>query len=673
MAMRFVGIFLLLLLLLEPILTALDEEEYPPLVVLLQDDSESMVAHKDSTYMRKQYGADYDKLVKELEDKGARVQTYAFGNEVRKTRGLDSVFFRQSGTDIGAALEQISAQYANQNLAGIILLSDGISTGGRSPRRAAENLKAPIHTVLVGDTIRPRDLMIEAVLYNEISYKDTETPIQVNLRMHGYASAAIEVSLYQNGNRIASSNALLTAANNTAQADFSVVLKNTGVQTFDVVINRRDDEISHLNNQQRIFLNVLENRFSIAIIAGGPHPDLGALNKTFSSQKQYKVDEYVRESAASFYQAPGDLSKYDLIVLHNFPNSANDRAVLDKVFAEVDSRKVPLIHFVGSQTRMNIHPRQTEYMGLAPTRTANSVSESFMYTDVGYRSHSTFRFDDVNEFNYWLQTAPPILRNDGDWKPQPGTTIIGKAKLKGIALDYPIMALQEHNGHKTITFLGENIWRWRMHDYVQHESFDLFDGWMQNLADWLNTRNDRRRFRVYPLKRVFSGDERAILKGEVYDDSNKPVKGAEVKVTVADEKGTKTDYFLTEEQPGNYVLALGNLAEGTYKYNATGQRDGKALGTDAGEFSLGRSAIEYRDLKANAPLLQQLSKQTGGLYSELKQLGTLPDRIEATKTLLSTSELQRNTRSLQQFLWPLLLAIALLTAEWVLRKRSGLV
>ncbi|MFN7708662.1 MAG: VWA domain-containing protein, partial [Sphingobacteriia bacterium] len=99
---------------------------------------------------------------------------------------------------------------------------------------------------------------------------------------------------------------------------------------------------------------------------------------------------------------------------------------------------------------------------------------------------------------------------------------------------------------------------------------------------------------------------------------------------------------------------------------------GQALGRDAGQFSIGKSAIEYRDLKADADLMRQLSLQTGGLFSYVSQLPSLADRIKQTGTLVETLETKRATRSLQQYVWPLLLLLALLSAEWILRKRNSL-
>lgn len=671
MGLRAMSVFVVLLLLLEPILTAFEQESYPPLIVLLQDDSESLVARGDSNAVRSQHPARMQALADQLRAQGAQVVPYLFSQDI-VPKSLDSLTFGQTGTQIGTALEKISQRYAHQNLAGVVLVSDGIITGGTSARNAAQHLKAPIHTVLMGDTIRPKDQLIEAVLHNKISYQNTETPILVNLLQHGYESSSIQASLYKDGRLLASQTASLSRQKNTAQLSFNVKLESAGIQAYDIVISRKPDEVSYLNNQQRIYIQVLENRFRIALFAGGPHPDIGALRKTFSEQQQYEFVSFIRENSQQFDRQPDDLAKYELILLHNFPTSTADKAILDQIYAQVQRKGTPLVHFIGGQTRLNVHPEQAQYMGLSPTRAVGTLSEAFFYTIPAYRGHSTFRFDDPDAFAAWLQSAPPILRNESEWKLNPGTQVVGKAQIKNIALEYPLLALQEHQGHKTATFVCENIWRWRVHNYVLHEDFALFDSWMQNLADWLTTRNDQRRFRVYPLRQVFSGSERVIFNGEVYDDSNKPVTGAEVKMTLKDERGVSTDYYLVEEQAGSYGLAISNLTAGSYTYTAEGALAGQALGRDAGQFSIGKSAIEYRDLKADADLMRQLSLQTGGLFSYVSQLPSLADRIKQTGTLVETLETKRATRSLQQYVWPLLLLLALLSAEWILRKRNSL-
>jgi hypothetical protein len=675
-ALRFITIFVILLLFLEPLWTAITEEKNPPIVVVLQDGTESMLAQKDSAWLKKQYPQIFNQLSAKLEGADIRVQPFVFGaGDVKRLKSIDSVDYKKSGSDLAAALEQITEQYANQNLAAIIVASDGISTEGKNPVNLTEQIKVPIFTALIGDTTRARDLIIESVLFNEISYLNTESPIQVNVRGQGITSENVSVTLAQRGKTIATQNVTLSPGNPTAKVNFNVKLDQVGIQQYEIHLNQIPNEISYQNNHQYIFIRVLETRLKVALFAGGPHPDVGALKKTLQKDNRYLLTPYVRKSESEFYEnnpLSADFSQADIFIFQNFPASVNDRPILDKIYAECDRRKIPIMHFVGSGLRMNIHPRQKDFMGITAERTTTTASDAFINLQANYKNHSTYRFDDEAKFREWINSAPPLQRNDSEWRAKPGTEVFAKAKIKGIALDYPIFGLQESNGMKNMVWVGENFWRLRSHNFLTFENFDLFDEWMYNLIQWLTTKSDNRRFRVFPSKNLYTGDERIIFKGQAFDDSYKPISGAEIKLQITDPQGKKFDYTLKEAQAGAYSLELSNFEEGTYSYTASGTKNGQNLGGDAGQFSVGRSAIEFVNLRADAPTMQQLAIRTDGQFVFAKDLLTLGDAIIRKPTVKPLVELKKSTQAMHRFLWPLILALTLLSIEWVVRKRFGM-
>lgn len=673
--MRFLTLFLALLLLLEPILTAITEERTPPVIALLHDDSESMLAHKDSAFVRQKLPGLVEALKQELAAGDVVVRPYMFGGELDRTsESSDQPEYKRPATDVSRALEETAEQYANQNLGGVICITDGIYTQGKNPVNALGNINVPVFTALAGDTAQPRDLVIESVLHNDVSYLNTETPVQVNVRALGAGDRQVEVRLANRGRQLATQVVNLTAAGNVGTANFNIKLTEPGIQQFEVHISEIDNEISYKNNHQLFFIKVLETRLNIALIASAPHPDLGALRKALLKDDRYRVSSYIRKTQAQFYPVENELAwdKYDLFILHNFPATANDKETLDKVYAQVKARKAPVMYFAGSETRFNIHPEQKQHMALFPESASQRTTEARLNIAQEYKDHATFRFEEDQKFLQWLSTAPPLLRNDSRWKAQAGAKVYGTAEIKGIALDYPIFALQENNDLKNMVFVGENLWRYRMHNYVLFEDFELYDGWLYNLIQWLTTKTDRRKFRVYPTKNLYSGDERVIFKGQVFDDAYNAVSGAEIKLVLTDPEGKTYDYFMEEAQKGNYIEDLSNLEEGAYTYEAVGKKGGRELGRDRGEFSVGRSAIEYATLKANDDVLKQVALRTGGAFVYARDLEKLANVVLNSPGVKPVLDVRKSTQSLQKFFWPIVLLLLLLFIEWTLRKRSGL-
>jgi hypothetical protein len=674
--LRFCALFLLCLLLLEPLLTSIFETRIPPVVALVVDDSESMAASTDSSYVRKELTSKLAGFVQKLSDKGIFIQVFSVGDELRGLASVDSLKFRQSATNLSKAFDQLADRTADQNLGAIVLVSDGIYTQGANPIHHLNQFNIPVHTVLVGDTTPVRDLLIEAVQYNELTYLNTETPILVRVKSQGYGQVDSRLDILSQGKVIQSFPVSFSGSASGQIVEFRVRTTQPGLQQFQLRLSPQPDELNFLNNERLFYIKVLENRLNIGLFAGGPHPDLGAFQQSLGRDPRFRLSQFIRKNDREFYLSPtpDQLGKLDLIILHNFPAGIEDRQLLEQIHAEVERRNLPILHIVGSSTRFNILPSQSHHMALFPTRVNTRSSEAFLYFTPDYKNHSTWRFEDEKALLAWLETAPPLVRNDSEWKAAPGANVYGKAKIKGIPLDYPFFALQEQGVRKNAVLIGENLWRLRMHNFFELDRFDEFDTWMFNLLQWLSTREDNRRFRVYPSKNQFEGKEPVLFKGQAYDDSNMPIDGADIRITVTNPEGRKTESYLRQVQRGTYLADLGNLPAGAYTYVANGTYRGQQLGRDAGQFSVGKSALEFADLTAKPSMLRQLAQRSGGSFALARQLDQVTfAALERQDNLKPLIELKKTTMGLNQYLWPLLLALILLAVEWVVRKRYGLV
>ncbi|MCS6903913.1 MAG: hypothetical protein RML72_04280 [Bacteroidia bacterium] len=671
--LRFFSLFLLSLLFLEPLVTLNQVEKTPAILTILQDGTQSMLAHKDSNFVKKEFPLLFKNFVNNWNNPNVNIHSYVFGNKPEKMLSIDSVSYNFSGTQLGEVLKTTFDNYTNQNLGAIVLISDGISTGGINPLYAIENSSVPIYTVLIGDTTEPRDLLIESINFNELTYKNTITPIQVSIRGLGIEQENVEVQLLKDGKLLQKQNVVVSKASNIAKVNFEVQLEKAGLQTFSVVINRIENEISYQNNQQVFFIKVLDTRLKIALLAGAPHPDLGALYKCLRRDDRYALKEFIRKNESEFYEPPTNLNEFDLFIFHNFPSSSNDRPILEQIYAICKSKKTPIIHLIGALTKFNIHPEQKDFMGAFPERISNTFSDAQLNISPAYKNHASYKFEDEKVFINWLETAPPLIRNDSEWKTKANTQVFGTAKIKGIALNYPVFTLQDNGGMKNIMIIGEGIWKWRMHAFLETESFDVFDEWIYNLIQWLHTKSDTRRFRVFPTKGAYLGTERVIIKGQVYDEANNPLKGAEIKLKLTQSDGKVIDYYLQENPSGNYQLELSNLEPGSYSFLAEGSKQGQNLGTDAGEFSVGSSPIEYIQLKADVQLMKQLALRTGGKFILARNFASLANIIAADAKLKPLLEYRITTQAIHRIIYPLIILLILLSIEWILRKRYGLI
>lgn len=665
---RFLVLSILGILLLEPLLNSLDRIQFAPIIAVLQDDSESLVIQKDSNFVRNEYPQALQSFLGSFSEEDYTVDSYRFSRTLEPIGAVDSLSFEETGTNIAQALKGIQRRYQNQNLGAIVLISDGITTAGVNPLYALDGIKQPIFSVLLGDTTEQKDIQIKEVLFNEIAYLNNEMPIRVKVASNGFDRAPLKVTIRNKDKVLQTQN--ITLGKNKQQGEVSFLLKpgKVGLQRYQVLVSRLDGEISYRNNSRSLYINVLETRVKIALFAGSPHPDVGALEQAFAKDKSYELEKFILRSGNNYYNNPADynLQDFDLFILHNFPANPQQSALVEKIVEQIKSNKKPVIHFVGMFADLKAMSPLHEYMALTPKGFSPKSEEIIANFSNKFRDHSTFTF--AEDWIGWANTTPPLYRNMSNWEAKATAEVFATAKIKNIPLDYPVFALQNHLGRKNMVFLGENFWRMRAHSYLEYNDFEYFDAWLFNSIKWLMVSDDKRKFKVAPSKRIFTGREPILFKGQVYDDSYNPLSGVDVKLNLKGPDGKSTDYYLSESGQGQYFLELSNLGEGTYTYQAEGRTDNVLVGRDRGEFSIGRSNVEHFQLQADRGLMQQLALRTGGEFSYANQLEATAAAIKALPSLKPVIEYQKTRTGFFDLWWIMVLLLTLLSAEWIVRK-----
>ncbi|WNJ16629.1 VWA domain-containing protein [Pontibacter sp. G13] len=666
--LRFLALCLIGLILLQPVITTLTRLTYPPIVAVLQDQTESLAVQRDSQFVRQQYPEQLKAFLSAFPTEDYQVDLYGFSTGLEGVVSPDSLRFDQVGTNLSDVLSDVEDLYQNQNLGAIVLVSDGISTAGVNPVYTVDGIREPVFTVLLGDTTTQQDLKIKEVLFNEIAYLETETPIRANIQSSGYKNAQVKVSLKSAGKVLDSETIKIGENDPEVSVDFLIKPKEVGIRQYVVEVSRLDQEITYRNNVQQIFINVLETRVKIGLFAGGPHPDLGALRMAFDRDERYELVEFIHKSPSTFYNDPGNanLEEFDLFILHNFPVNSQDRPWVTKLSELVKEQKKPVMYWVGQRNDLRIMGPLFEDMALAPSGFTPKSEEVIADFSREYRDHSTFTFED--SWLRWINSAPPIFRNQSTWQPKTTAEVFATAKIKNIALDYPVFALQNHLGRKNMVFVGENFWRYRQHSFVETDDFEMFDEWLFSVIKWLIVSDDKRKFKVAPTKKMFTGSEPVFFKGQAYDDSYNPISGVEIKMKLTAPDGKVTDYYLNEASQGQYFLELANLEQGTYRYAAEGFRNNVSIGKDRGQFSIGRSNVEHYQLQANRDLMEQLALRTGGEFALAQDFPALAADIQALPGLKPVIDYKKARKPLLDFWWLMVILLSMLSIEWVVRK-----
>jgi hypothetical protein len=341
--LRFLAVTLISILLLTPLLKRLKTDTKKPIVVLAQDQSQSIAQAMDSTALT-DFQLRWQDLYQTLSE-DYEVVDYAFGGDVR-LRSEDSL--NDQATNLSQLFQNIYDRYSNQNLGAVIIATDGIYNQGNNPVYAGQTFNAPVYTVGLGDTIPRKDLVLKRVFHNNIAYLGDRFGIQLDLSAYNCGGANTELRVYKvtNGRSqlLQSETISIEGADFFDTRELLLEANQVGVQRYRVSLSPVAGEVTTANNARDFFIDVLDARQKILLLANSPHPDLTALKQSLLGNKNYEVEvAYIRDLSV----IP---EEYDLVILHQLP--ARGQAI-QPLLRRLNEEKVSRLFVLGTQSDFN--------------------------------------------------------------------------------------------------------------------------------------------------------------------------------------------------------------------------------------------------------------------------------------------------------------------------------
>ncbi|MBR9920178.1 MAG: hypothetical protein GYB31_05005 [Bacteroidetes bacterium] len=651
--LRFLTVSLLAILLLSPLLKSSDQEIRKPILVFAQDASESVAAVTDSL-SRNELQQSWAGLSERLGDE-YEIVNLAFGSEVRS--GTDFTFPDKS-SNLSEALQYIYDTYSTQNLGAVIMTTDGIYNQGSNPLYQATRLGAPVYTVPLGDTIPKKDLILKRVFNNQIAYLGDRFSVQIDISAINAAgsSSQLVISKIENGQ----AKILQRQPVNINQADYfdtrEIILDadQAGVQRYRVSLNTIAGEASTANNSRDIFLDVLDARQQILILAKAPHPDLAAFRSAITANRNYEVETAYLGKTGGL-----NLAAYDFVILHQIPASGGQG---NEIIRQLNENKTARLFVVGSQTNTNILNSSQSILQInADGQNTNDVQAAI---DPGF---SLFTISE--NLRNQLPVFPPLIAPFGEFQAGSAGQAFLNQRIGKVSTAYPLLTFGEADGIKTGVLSAEGIWKWRLFDFLQNKNHEAFNELVQKSVQYLSVKEDKRRFRIRPAKNIFDENETVQLDAELYNESFQRINDPDVSLTITDEAGRQFN-FTFDKTAEAYTLDAGNLAVGNYSFNGRALLDGQNL-TAAGQFSVQPIQLELFQTTADHGLLRLLSQELGGQTVYPDQLASIEESIRNRDTVKPVIYESTRTRPLIDLKWIFLILILLLGGEWFLRRYFG--
>ncbi|MEO9482407.1 MAG: hypothetical protein ABJG47_03135 [Ekhidna sp.] len=628
-SIRFLGILALLTLLLSPAIRKVTNQVEDPIIAIALDNSQSVTQRGNSAEEIRQF---IESIEQQLKNQNIEVKLTSFN---------DSLNFNYSTSNISDLVENIEDELDQQNVVGTLLITDGIYNRGSSP--LYKNYLTPVFAVGLGDTIPPKDISISRTRYNKVTFKGNETPIQLEISQDGYDNQEVTIRLMEKGKLLEEKKTRLK--NSIQQMEFIIKSEEEGLRHLVASISNMGDESTLENNRSNIFMEVIDARKQVLIVANAPHPDIKAIRATLTETGNYQTKVYI---PGIHDEKPNEI--FDVVIFHGaFTSGVNFIPKENPGIWYVLSNESSITSANKTLPFINIERR-----GSQPDKVVGSFNQNF----------SKYKIENVSAFEEY----PPVEVPFGNYKLSGPAEILMYQKLGSVKTQKPLMAVFDDGTQKSAVLLGQNIWRWKLQESAINGNADQFKNLITKTVQFLSVKNDKKQFRFKTRMNNFTDSESILFDAEVYNDIYERIYGNSIRISISSEDGERQSFSFTDSE-FNTTFRSPNFEPGIYQYEATTQIGDKVL-IDRGEFSVQNVNPEFLNLTADHRLLQNLAANTNGSYEHFDNADRMLEAIES-KDFKSIIKSEEDLIPLYRTWWWYLIIFMLFSSEWFLRKFWG--
>jgi hypothetical protein len=650
LAIRFVSVLMILLLLLKPGLEWIKKIEERPIIVFIQDRSESIVNGFESTQALSDYEIGKAQFINELREDFI-LYPMRIGERLEQEES-DSTDYNLLATNLSLIAEDIPYLFDGEQVAAVVLASDGIHNQGNQPEFAFAGFPYPLYSVGMGDpTIYP-DLKINRMIGNRYAFSGNTFPLKVEVLGKEVPEATYKLSLFSGAELLVEKEIKLEGKQVFSTEDFEVVAGRPGLQKIRVVIESLEEEKNKLNNAAELLVEVLDKKQKVLLLAHSPHPDLTALKQSLESADQIEVDLRMKDNP------PSDYSAYNLVILHQLPSVSDG---IPTVLTTINKLQLPLILITGSRSDLG---------------KINQMGFGALYSGIGQERenaqvilHEEFSLFQYEKAAYTLLAQyPPLTIPFARLNKLPNQQVLFYAKIRNVPTTHPVVAFYNFPDRKLGIVGGEGIWQWRLHDYRQNANHIMFNGMMNQLVQYMAVKLQKERLRI-DAKPLYDEGDPLLFQAEIYNPSFEKVSGPELSLKLTDELGHEYDYLFGIKED-DYFLNAGQLPAGNYSFLAETRFNDETL-SKKGQFTILSKDIETADLQANHSLLGKLSQENGGKFFLPKDFQLLANEIKESHSQKIIIREDQTKTDFIELKWILILLLILFAVEWFSRKYHG--
>jgi uncharacterized membrane protein len=634
-------------------------------------------------------------LIQEL-SRDYDLHLYRFGTALEPIApaSISQLKAQDQGTRLLEVLQSAAREAGEQS--GILLFTDGIANGDRKTLDGAVSFPVPVFAIGVGDTEGFTDVRIADLRAPEFAFRGREVKLDLTVQAYGLKGKTFPLYFNRGKNLITSRSITVDADPFEQKITFSFTPKEIGAHNFSLTIPNQPGEQITQNNQKDFKIDVQRDKIRVLTLSGSPawnyrflrmalkqDPLIELVSFVFLRTPTDSVD--VPENQLSLIPFPIDdifleeLKNFDVVVLDDFSHRAYFNPVyLDKVrdfvrdgggLAMLGGARAFDSGGYAESALKDVLP--VELDGKGNYQTQGSVRATLTASG---KAHPITRLlpDPKGNEEAWAKMPPLTAFNQV--RSAKGETLLSVG-TNGSGPAAPLLTIGRFGKGRTLALMTDQAWRWNFIAVGNRETPQNHLKLVRQAIRWLAQEPSFEQVQIRPIP-VSKPGEKIAIKLRVLKDDFTPTRQAAVQLRVIGPEGEPSLVQTTADaEEGDYTGEYTPTREGSYRVEAEASLSGKTLGKDSASFSVALPYGETDDGRPRPELLKQIAAGSQGEYIPIKEWNekTL-DRIAAKLESHAPSQIieQRQTR-LWSTLWPFAIILALLSIEWWMRRKWGLI
>lgn len=714
-SMRALLLGLVILLLNRPILTLTQTHNEPSILPILIDDSLSMRVRDalpvDTDTSRLEAAVrlldrDNAALVGEL-SKTHAIRFYRFDRSAnglapatQPAAALAELKPTGDATDVGTSIRSALDDLQGQHLAGLVLMTDGRDAPAQpltGTLNALQEAGVKVYPVAIGADKQPGNVSIQSVSAQDSAFKGDIANVRVQVRGSGYEpgeTVMLTLRDKKTGTPMTDPSGkpvqtLVTLQGDQA-TDAELQFKPTQVGELDLLVDaaKQPGEVDEDDNSREIQMSILDAKLNVLYVDGYPRWEYRYLKTEMIRDASVDISCLLTSADPTFAQE-GDrpitrfpesieeLLDYDVVVFGDVdPRQFSDSQL--QLVSDFVSKRGGGFGMVGGPRFAPVAYRGTAIEPMLPVNISRVKADDGSAITQGFRpsvtaagaDSSIFRFfpDRAENDSYLKNALQPVFWYCRGITVKPGVGEVYAEHPNDLGPDgrkAPILVMGRFGAGRTLFSAIDDSWRWR---YQSGESvFDIY--WVQQLRQLARSRKlGQRHFALAADRPIVNLGEQVRVTLRVIDPQLLAQLPTQIRVNVKDSTGrvVRQETMRRDEATADtFSISYASDAVGKFTVELPPIIGGDALSTPV-EVAIPRLELSTPTIDREA--MRQIASQTGG---QLLDLDSAKAALLAIPSAAKTIPVETS-----QPLWDaplvLVLFVLLITTEWVMRKRYGM-